>query len=113
MLDPKMFLTDDGVDATTLIGKTVWMPNGFGGLSHFEVQGIDIVLKRDKSSLLEARVYGMGHDPWMECSGVRVDASGWGLEIFRSQIDDVVSEAKRCGIEIKYTIGVAAKETDK
>lgn len=108
MIDPKMLMTDDGVDATTLIGEKVWTPDGFGGITSFVVDGIDLV-RNEADDGVEARIYGEDKNPWLLCGEVRAVAGSWAIDAYTKRMNKINIDAAKDGVVINWTI----KETDK
>lgn len=108
MIDSTMLMTNDGVDATTLIGKKVWTPDGFGGITSFVIEGMDIV-RNEADDGIEVRIYGEDHNPWLLCVEVRAVAGSWAIEAYTKRMNKINSDAAKDGVVINWTI----KETDK
>ena len=92
-IDPELFMTEDRVDATTLIGKRVWWA-GLYRLDSFEVNGIDIVLN-EAGDGLDVRIYGEDHNPWLVCSQVRAHPKDWAVDEFNRRARELAKEAEK------------------
>jgi len=105
MLDQSQFLTVDGVDATTLVGKRVWFrPYGDGSLKSFVLSGLDISLGMDGGA--EVRAYDEDREQWILVKEVRSKPGEWAEVVYRKMLDKVASDASDNGLNVSYVIAV-------
>ena len=102
MLSSSDILTDDGVDATTLIGKRVWFrPYGEGSLSSFVVGGIDITFP---DGAQDVRLYDDDREQWIKVGEVRARPASWAESVYREKAAKLTEEALLNGVALRFEI---------